>query len=102
MAKKRKEGKTNQPIKIKVSLTRHCQKLLEYATKVADDYIVNHFVYTDINGNFKIRLMEPVKNWVVFSFNKRVELAENLGLIKHFEYHAKCGETDNLSNCKDE
>ena len=33
-----KKDKSNQPIKIKVSLTRWHQKLLEYATKVIDNY----------------------------------------------------------------
>ena len=52
------------------------QKLLEYATKVMDDYSPIHFVYTDINGNLKIRLKKPIKIRVVFSFNKKTELAE--------------------------
>ena len=99
---KKKEDKTNQPIKIKVSLTRRRQKLLEYASKVTDDYSLIHFVYTDINGNLKICLREPIKNRVVFSFNSKMELAEILGLIEHFEHHTKFGEADNESNCEDE
>ena len=56
----------------------------------------------DINSNLKIRLMEPIKNWVVFSFNSKMELAEILGLIEHFEHHPKFGEADNESSCEDE
>ena len=99
---KKKEDKTNMPIKIKVSLTRQHQKLLEYATKVTDDYSLIHFVYTDINSNIKIRLKEPINNWVVFNFNSKRGLAEILGLIEHFECHTKFGEADNQSNCEDE
>ena len=99
---KKKEDKTNQPINIKVSLTRRRQKLLEYASKVTDDYSLIHFVYTDINGNLKIRLREPIKSRVVFNFNSKMELAEILGLNEHFEHHTKFGEADNESNCEDE
>ena len=99
---KRKKDKTNQLIKIKISLIRWCQKLLEYTSKVTDDYSLIHFVYTDINHNLKICLREPVKNWVVFSFSSKMELAEILGLIEHFEYHTKFGEADNKFNCEDE
>ena len=72
---KKKEDKTNQLIKIKVSLTRWCQKLLEFASKVTDDYSLINFVYADINGNLKICLRELIKNQVVFSFNRKMELA---------------------------
>ena len=99
---KKKEGKTNQPIKIKVSLTRWRHKLLQYANKVTDDYNLIYFVYTDINGNLKIRLREPIKNPVVFSFNSKMELAEILGSIEHLEHHAKFGEANSESNCEDE
>ena len=92
---KKKEDKTNQPIKIKVSLTRRRQKLLEYVSKVTDDYSLIHFVYADINGNLKIRLMEPIKSRMVFSFNSKMELAEILGLIEHFEHYTKFGEATN-------
>ena len=99
---KKKEGKTNQPIKIKVCLTRWRHKLLQYASKVTDDYSLIYFVYTDINGNLKIHLREPIKNPVVFSFNSKMELAEILGSIEHLEHHAKFGEANNESNCEDE
>ena len=89
------KDKTNQPIKIKVSLTRRRQKLLEYVSKVTDDYSLIHFVYADINGNLKIRLMEPIKSRMVFSFNSKMELAEILGLIEHFEHYTKFGEATN-------
>ena len=59
---KKKKGKINPPIKIKVSLTRRRQKLLEYATKVTHDYSLIRFIYTDINGNIKIHLKEPISN----------------------------------------
>ena len=97
---KKKADKTNQAIKIKVSLTRRRQKLLEYATKVTDDYSLIHFVYTDIKGNLKIRLKEPIKNRVVFSFNSKMKLPEILGLIENFEYHTKFGEADIESTVK--
>ena len=58
----KKEDKTNLLIKIRVSLKRQYQKLLEYATKVTDDYSLIHFVYTNINGNIKIHLKEPIRN----------------------------------------
>ena len=99
---KNKKDKTNQPIKTKVSLTKRRQKLLEYVTKLTDDYSLIHFVYTDINGNLKIRLKESIKNWATFSFNNKMELAEILGLVKHFEYHTKFSEAKNQSNCENE
>ena len=99
---KKKEDKTNQPIKIKLSLTRRRQELLEYASKVTDNYSPIYFIYTDINGNLKIRLRESIKNGVVFSFNSKTELAEILGLLEHFEHHTKFVETGNESNCEDE
>ena len=99
---KKKEDKTNQPIKIKISLIRWCQKLLEYASKVTNDYSLIHFVYIDINSNLKICLREPIKNRVIFSFNSKMELAAILGLIEHSEHHTKFGEADNKSNCEDE
>ena len=83
---KKKEDKTNQPIKIKVSFTMPLQKLLEYATKVIDDYSPINFVYTEINVNLKIGLKEPIKNRAVFSFNKKTELAE---ICIVFEWCAK-------------
>ena len=79
-------------MKIKVSLTRQCEKLLIQAAKVTDDYSLIHFVYTDIDVNLKINLKKPVKNRVVFSCNSKTELAGIRGLIEHFEYHKKYGE----------
>ena len=68
---KKKEDKTNQPIKIKVSLSRGRQKLLEYASKVTYDCSLIHFVYTDINGNLKVRVREPSKTgWFLASIAK--------------------------------
>ena len=75
---------------------------MEYATKVTNNYSPIYFVYTVINRNLKIRLKDPTKNRVVFSFDNKIELAEILGLIEHFEYHTKFGEADNQSNCEDE
>ena len=51
------------------------KELLEYATKVTDDYSLIRFLYTYINGNLKIRLKKPIKHRVVFSFNNKTELA---------------------------
>ena len=99
---KKKKDKTNQLIKIKISLIRWCQKLLEYASRVTDDYSLIHFVYIDINVNLKICLREPIKSRVVFSFNCKMELAAILGLIEYSEHHTKFGEADNKSNCEDE
>ena len=72
------------------------------AGKVTDDYSLVHFFYSDINGNLKIRLKEPIRNRVVLSFNNQTDLAEILGLVEHFQYHTKFGEADNQSNCQDE
>ena len=47
-----------------------------------------------------LHLREPIKNQVVFSLISKMELAEILGLIEHFEYHTKFGEADNELNCK--
>ena len=47
-----------------------------------------------------LHLRESIKNQVVFSLISKMELAEILGLIEHFEYHIKFGEADNESNCK--
>ena len=57
---------------------------------------------SNLNGNLKIHLREPIKSWVVFRFNSKMELAEILGLIEHFEHHTKFGGADNESNCEDE
>ena len=72
------------------------------AGKVTDDYSLVHFVYSDINGNLKIRLKEPIRNRVVLSFNNQTDLTEILGLVEHFQHHTKFGEADNQSNCQDE
>ena len=61
-----------------------------------------HFVYTDMNGNIKIRLKEPINNRVVFSFNNKMELSEIFEIIEHFEYHTKFGEADNKTNYENE
>ena len=68
---------------------------------ITGDYSFIHFVYTDVNGNIKIRLKEPINKQVVFSFNNKMELTEILGLMEHFEHHTKFGEGDNQSNCED-
>ena len=72
------------------------------AGKVTDDYSLVHFIYSDINGNLKIRLKEPIRNRVVLSFNNQTDLTEILGLVEYFQYHTKSGEADNQSNCQDE
>ena len=68
------------------SLTKRRQNLLKYAREQAEDYEIMHIVFADVNGNRKLCLKEKVRNRAVFSFNNKTELAEILGLIKHFEY----------------
>ena len=70
----------------RTSLTKRQQNLLKYACEQAEDYEIIHFVFADVNGNLKLRLKEKVRNRMVFSFNNKTELAEILGIIKHFEY----------------
>lgn len=67
-----KEEKTNQSLKIKISLTRWHQKVFEYTPKVTDDYSLLRFVCTDINGNLKMRLKDSIKTeWSLASITKR-------------------------------
>ena len=86
---KKKEGKTNQPIKIKIPLRRWHQKLLLYWNMLLK-YQLNTvslilFIQTSTLISKYVLRREPVKNQVVFSFNNKTDLAEILGLIKHFE-----------------
>ena len=79
-------SKSNQKgVNIRTSLTKHQQNLLKYAREQTD-YKIIHFVFADINGNLNLRLKEKMRNRMVFSFNNKTKLAENLGLIKHSEY----------------
>ena len=51
--------------------------------------LVNRQKITKLSTSFlqmKLRLKEKVRNQMVFRFNSKTELAEILGLIKHFEY----------------
>ena len=72
-------------MKIRAPLTKRQQNLLKYAHEQAADYKIIHFVFADIDGNLKLRLKKKVRNQIVFSFNNKTELAEILGLIKHFD-----------------
>ena len=92
LTKKSKEDKTNQSMLIKLSLTRQHQNILEYVTKVTDDYSLIHLIYININCNLKMCLKVPIKSRVECRFNNKTELAEILGLIEYSECHVKFGE----------
>ena len=41
-----------------------------------------NFIFSDINGNLKIRLKEPIGNQQIYSFRNKIDLAETLAKLE--------------------
>ena len=65
-------------VKFRTSLMRHRQNLLTFARNLCAEAKEINFIFSDINGNLKIRLKEPVGNRQIYSFRNKIELAEIL------------------------
>ena len=68
-------------VKFCTSLTRQRQNLLTYARNLCAEAEEINFIFSDINGNLKIRLKEPIGNRQVYSFRNKMELAEILAKL---------------------
>ena len=68
-------------VKFRTSLTRQWQNLLIFTRNLCAETEDINFIFSDINGNLKIRLKEPVGNRQVYSFRNKVELAEILAKL---------------------
>ena len=49
-------------VKFRTSLTRQRQNLLTFAHNLCAEGEETNFIFSDINGNLKIRLKEPINN----------------------------------------
>ena len=63
-------------VKFRTSLTRHRQNLLNFARNMCAEAEEINFMFSDINGNLKIRLKEPIGNRQVCSFRNKTKLAK--------------------------
>ena len=68
-------------VKFRTSLTRHRQNLLNFARNLCAEAEEINFMFSDINGNLKIRLKEPIGNRQVCSFRNKMKLAEILAKL---------------------
>ena len=60
---------------------RQQQNLLTFACNLCAEAEEINFIFSDINGNLKIRLKEPIGNRQVYSFRNKMELAEILAKL---------------------
>ena len=60
---------------------RQRQNLITFTRNLCTEVEEINFIFSDINGNLKIRLKEPIGNWQVYSFRKKMELAEILAKL---------------------
>ena len=60
---------------------RQQQNLLTFACNLCTEAEEINFIFSDINGNLKIRLKEPIGNRQVYSFRNKMELAEILAKL---------------------
>ena len=74
-------------VKFRTSLTRHRQNLLTFAHNLCAEAEEINFIFSDINGNLKIRLKEPIGNRQVYNFRNKMELAEILAKLDLDGYH---------------
>ena len=65
-------------VKFRTSLKRHQQNLLTFARNLCAEAEEINFIFSDINGNLKIRLKKPIGNRQVYSFWNKMELVEIL------------------------
>ena len=68
----------NKHVKFRTPLMRQRQNLITFTRNLCTEVEEINFIFSDINGNLKIRLKEPIGNWQVYSFRKKMELAEIL------------------------
>ena len=68
-------------VKLRSSLTRHRQNLLTFARNLCAEAEEINVIFSDINGNSKLRFKEPVGNRQVYSFRNKMELAEILAKL---------------------
>ena len=62
-------------------MTRHRQNLFNFARNICAEAEEINFMFSDINGNLKIRLKEPIGNRQVCSFQNKMKLAEILAKL---------------------
>ena len=60
---------------------RQRQNLLTFARNLCAEAEEINFIFSDIDGNLKIRLKEPIGNRQVYSFLNKIELAEILAKL---------------------
>ena len=65
-------------VKFRTSLMRHRQNLLTFARNLCAEAEEINFLFSNINGNLKIRLKQPIGNRQVYSFRSKIELTEIL------------------------
>ena len=68
-------------VQFRTSLTRNRQNLLTFARNLCTEAEEINFIFSDINGNLKIRLKEPIGYRLVYSFWNKLELAEILAKL---------------------
>ena len=68
-------------VKFRTSMTRHRQNLFNFARNICAEAEEINFIFSDINGNLKIRLKEPIGNRQVCSFQNKMKLAEILAKL---------------------
>ena len=68
-------------VKFPTSLTRRRQNLLTFDRNLCAAAGDINFIFSDINGNLKIRLKKPIGNRQVYSFRNKMEHAEILAKL---------------------
>ena len=68
-------------IKVRLSLTKRRQNLLNFAQTHLENEPNFKFVYADEDGNLKVRTKEPVGRKFVFSFNNEKDIAQLINII---------------------
>ena len=71
----------NTNIKIRPSLTERRQNLLQEAIDSFSEVLFCHFVFSDCNGNIKIRTNKKIKNKQYFNIRNRKDIADLVMLL---------------------
>ena len=85
---KRKKLKDTR-YKIKLSLTKRRRQTLAYTYQIAAKVPQVAFFYSDIHGNLKLRLNDPINNKYVYGFRDKNDL---LSLFHEFGWNTDLGE----------
>ena len=72
--------------KFRVSLTKRRAELLSKAKSLCEGYSEIHYVYTDINGNLKLRLVKPINRKWTYTFNSEESLLDALNAINNSDF----------------